>query len=223
MVTGTVASTPEYLRVDYLKPEHLPAETIDDQANVSMSPNINETRFHKGFQRRMMADIQSDAARLENEQAREQARDNRERAALEATKEFKEKHTFNILTGEGNGRECEFRQIGKKIVNPFGCMQATYAEHARQESSRIKNSKHRYFEYPPPEMDSERAKQLFTEGLSGTSRESAIIGFGEAPNRRQKTASVGVGDNFAHIRGVPPQQGYQSPTMQKNRSQIVLG
>jgi hypothetical protein len=218
-----VASTPEYQRVDYLKPQHLPPDRVDQEANFSASSNMQETRFHRGFQRRHKADIQSDAARLENELFREQSREERARGALEATRDFREKNTYNILSGEGVGRECEFRQVGKKIVNPFHCMHATYAEHSRQETQRIKNSKHRFFEYPPPQMEAERAKQLFSEGLTGTARQTAIIGYGDGPNRRTRTQSVGVGDNFAHIRGHPPEQAYDPPLINANRSQIVFG
>lgn len=222
MVT-CVAATPEYQRVDYLKPTHLPPNRVDEDANYSASSNIQETRFHKGFQRRNKADIQVEAARLESELIRERVRDERARASLEATREFREKNTFNLLTGEGVGRECEFQQVGKKIVNPFGCMQATYAEHAKEESHRIKNSKHRFFEYPPSQLSPDRAQQLNAEGLVGTSRETAIIGFGDGPNARNRTQSVGVGDNFAHIRGHAPQPVYSPPSSKRNQSQIVLG
>lgn len=222
MVTCT-ASTPEYQRVDYLKPTHLPPDRIDMEANFSASSNMQETRFHRGFQRRHKADIQSDAARMEHEIAREQAKEDLARSSLAATREYREKNTFNVLTGEGVGRECEFRQVGKKIVNPFGCMHATYSEHAKEESKRIKNSKHRFFEYPTPQYSDDRAKTLFTEGLTGTARQTAVIGFGQGQNRRTRIQSCGAGDNFAHIRGLAPEQEYEKPHAQSNRSQIILG
>merc|ERR1719191_1792028 len=142
------AATPAFTQHDYLKPQHLPVDRVDHEANYAPSSNINETKFHKGFQRRHKADIQPDAARLEAEIQREIARGQRAQDCVDAARQMKEKITFNILTGEGVGRECEFRQVGKKIVNPFGCMEATFAEHARDASNRIKNSKHRFFEYP---------------------------------------------------------------------------
>merc|ERR1711924_12733 len=108
------------------------------------------------------------------------AREARARASLEATADMKARH-------------------------PFNCMHATYAEHAKEETKRIKNSKHRFFEYPEPQMDPERAERLFTEGLRGTARQSAIIGYGDSGNRRLRAQSVGAGDNFAHIRGCPPE------------------
>merc|ERR1712157_609572 len=98
---------------------------------------------------------------------------------MQAAFEHKDKHTFNILTGEGVGRECEFRQVGKKIVNPFGCMEVVFGEHQKDATNRIKNSKHRFFQHDAaPKMD--RMKNLFNEGLSNTVRETAILGYGTA-------------------------------------------
>ncbi|CAE7239444.1 ADK2 [Symbiodinium sp. CCMP2592] len=145
------AATPEYLRHDFLKPQHLPIERVDEQANFIATSNINETRFHKGFHRRHQADIQQDAARLEHEAARDWARQERAAAQASAAHHLRDKCTFNILTGEGVGRECEFRHVGKKILNPYGSMQATFSEHDREERHRVKNSKHRFFEHPAPE------------------------------------------------------------------------
>merc|ERR1719230_2270475 len=93
------AATPEYLRNDFLKPVHLPIERVDDDGNFAATSDMRETRFHKGFHRRHQADIMSDAARLEAEMAREE----RAQQQAEATRMFREKHTFNILTGEGSG------------------------------------------------------------------------------------------------------------------------
>eukprot|EP00913_Durusdinium_trenchii_P031284 g29291.t1 len=44
------AATPEYLRYDFLKPQHLPIERVDEEANFAAASNINETRFHKDIQ-----------------------------------------------------------------------------------------------------------------------------------------------------------------------------
>jgi len=215
------AATSEYLRNDFLKPQHLPVERVDIEANFAATGSINETRFHKGFQRRHKSDIQPDAARLEAELARELVREERARVSIEATKAFREKHTFNILTGEGSGRECEFRKLGKKIVNPLGSMEATYPEHQKSAETRIKNSKHRFFETPVPAKE-ERCLNLFNEGLTDTVRQSAVIGYGTAGNRRTRTQSCGVSDNYAHLRMLPPEPKYEAPAY-ANRSQIVLG
>jgi hypothetical protein len=216
------AATPAFSQHDYLKPSHLPVDRVDHEVNYAPTSNINETKFHKGFQRRHRSDIQPDAARLEAEVTREIERQQRAHHAVEATKLMKEKVTFNILTGEGVGRECEFRQVGKKIVNPFGCMDATFAEHGRQASTRMKNSKHRYFEYPGVQPHPDRQDNLFREGLQNTQRESAILGYGSAGVRRTRSQSAGVSDNYAHLRALPPDLTYETK-LHGNRSQIILG
>lgn len=215
------AATPEYCRNDFLKPKHLPIESVDEEANFVASSNINETRFHKGFHRRHRSDIQSDAARLETEAAREIVREERNYAQAEAARQFREKHTFNIITGEGTGRECEFRHVGKKIVNPFGCMEAVFSEHQRDASNRLKNSKHRFFEYPAPPSE-ERATSIFNEGLKESTRETAILGYGRNGTRRTRGLSCGVADNYVHLRALPPDPEYEPPRP-RNASQIVFG
>jgi hypothetical protein len=218
------AATPAFTQHDYLKPQHLPVDRVDHEANYAPTSNMNETKFHKGFQRRHKSDIQVDAARLEQEVSREIAREHRAIASVEAARIMKDRHTFNILTGEGVGRECEFRQVGKKIVNPFGCMEATFGEHARDASNRMKNSKHRYFEHPPGavQVSQERQETLFKEGLHLTQRESAVLGYGSAGVRRTRTQSCGASDNYAHLRALPPDPVYEKGHY-GNRSQIIFG
>lgn len=215
------AATAEYLRHDYLKPQHLPIERVDEEANFIATSNINETRFHKGFHRKHRADIQSDAARLEVEAYREYAREDRAQACVDATREFRARNTFNILTGEGIGRESEFRQLGKKILNPYGCMEAVYADHDKEDATRIKNSKHRFFQHNAQRSE-ERAANIFHEGLNTTVRETAILGYGQSGVRRARAQSCGVADNFAHLRALPPDPNYEAPRY-GNYSQIVLG
>lgn len=216
------AATPAFTQNDYLKPTHLPLDRVDHEANYAPTSNINETKFHKGFSRKHKADIQPDAARLEAEVMRDIVRQERARASVEATMEHKDKVTFNLLSGEGVGRECEFRQVGKRIVNPFGYMEATYSEHARDASNRMKNSKHRYFEHDAPLPTMERQETIFKEGLHHTKRESAILGYGSAGVRRTRSQSTGTCDNFGHLRALPKEPDYE---MQHygNYSQIVLG
>jgi hypothetical protein len=216
------AATPAFLTHDYLKPCHLPAHKVDDEANYAPTSNINETKFHKGFQRRHKADIQPDAARLESEILRDYAREEKARASVAATIEAKEKVTFNLLTGEGVGRECEFRQVGKKIVNPYGCMEAVFGEHARDASHRIKNSKHRFFEHTAALPAHHRQENIFNEGLRHTKRETAILGYGNAGVRRVRSQSCGTSDNFGHLRALPPEPAYEAQHY-GNYSQIVLG
>lgn len=215
------AATAEYLRTDYLKPQHLPIDRVDAELNYAASSNINETRFHRGFQRRHKADIQSDAARLEVELFREQAREDRVSASVEAAVAFRDRHTFNILTGEGVGRECEFREVGKRILNPRGSMEEVFDEHKREATNRIRSSKHRFFEAPAPRSEA-RTDNLFGEGLRDTVRETAILGFGKVGNRRTRSQSCGTSDNYAHLRHLPPGPEYEPPHY-ANRSQIIFG
>jgi len=216
------AATPEYLRADYLKPHHLPLHQVDQVANYAPTSNVNETKFHKGFQRRHKSDIQPDAARLEKELACDFAREDRAAAQVDVAKQHKEKYTFNLLTGEGVGRECEFRQVGKKILNPFGCMEVVYSEHSRDASNRMKASKHRYFEHPQPELSEHRARTIFNEGFTETERQSAILGYGTSGKRRTRTQSCGAPDNYAHLKGRPAEPQWERP-VNGNRSQIILG
>jgi len=215
------AATAEYLRNDYLKPQHLPVDRVDSEANFAAGSNINETRFHKGFHRRHRSDIQPDAARLEVELHRDMAREDRAQASIAAAMDHKDRHTFNILTGEGVGRENEFRSVGKKVLNPFGCMQDVFGEHSKEAGIRIKNSKHRFFEAPVAQKHV-RTANIFNEGLQDTFRESAVIGYGRGGNRRTRSQSCGVADNYAHLRDMPPDAAYEPPHY-GNRSQIILG
>jgi len=216
------AATPAFLQHDFLKPQHLPVDMVDHHANYAPTCNINETKFHKGFHRKHKADIQPDAARLEAEIMRDQAREERARASVQATMDHKDKVTFNLLTGEGVGRECEFRQVGKKIVNPYGCMEATYAEHGREATNRIKNSKHRFYEYPAVQHSEGRQETIFKEGLHHTKRETAVLGYGSAGQRRVRTQSCGTSDNFGHLRALPPEPNYEAKH-NGNASQIIFG
>lgn len=216
------AATPAFTEHDYLKPTHLPLDRVDHEANYAPTSNINETKFHKGFSRRHKADIQPDAARLEAEVMREQAREERAQASVAATMHMKDKVTFNILTGEGAGRECEFRQVGKKIVNPFGSMHATFNEHERDASNRTKNSKHRFFEYPNTLPSYDRQETIFKEGLHHTKRESAILGYGSSGVRRVRSQSCGASDNYSHLRALPPEPVYEAGHY-GNHSQIIFG
>jgi len=221
-IVACSAATPEYARSDFLKPCHLPVEVVDRVANYAPSCDINETRFHKGFARRHRSDIQPDAARLEREFANECAREERAQAAIQATRDYKERVTFNVLTGEGVGRECEFPQTGKRIVNPQGNMHATYAEHGRDATNRMRNSRHRYFEPVAAPASTHRTMTLLNEGLTETQRQNTILGYGNAMKRRTRTQSCGAADNYAHLRELPPEPAWEPPRF-SNESRIVLG
>merc|ERR1712125_114387 len=120
--------------------------------------------------------------------------------------------TFNILTGEGEGRECEFRRIGMKAV---------FGEHAKDSTNRIKNSQHRFFQHDA-QPKFERMKNQFEEGLVTTKRETAILGYGSSGVSRSRTRSVGAADNFSHTKGPHKEPDWETPHY-GNRSQIILG
>lgn len=219
-IVDCAASQPQYLEWDFLKPTNLPPGQVSATCNYLPSSNLCETRFHRGFQRRMKCDIQPDAPRLAREAELEQLRTEIDERSIAVTRDMKEKVTFNVLTGEGVGRESEFRKTGKRILNPAGSMETIFMEHDKDTQNRVKNSKHRFFEYPPPQ-EYERARNLVGEGLVVTERQSMVIGYGDgAP--RSKHPSYGVPDNFAHLRGnARPPEWEQG--VHKNKSQIVLG
>lgn len=215
------ASTAEFQRRDYLKPQHMPASHVDGMANYAPVPDINQTRFHRGFQRRHQTDIQQDAGRLEYEGYKEALRDWKADQQVAHAREMQTKSTFNVLTGEGNGRDCEFRQLGKKIINPFGSMSSVFAEHEKDMTNRVRNSKHRFFEHPATSTGEHRTKNLFHEGYTETKRQSMIIGYGLG-NPRSKNESRGVADNFMHLRSEHPEAPWEKPK-NFNQSQIVFG
>jgi hypothetical protein len=215
------AATSEFQRRDYLKPQHMPASHVDGMANYAPVPDINQTRFHRGFQRRHQSDIQQDAARLEYDGYKEALRDYKTDQQMYHAKDMLTKSTFNVLTGEGNGRDGEFRQLGKKIINPFGSMPAVFAEHGKDTQNRVRNSKHRFFEYPAGQTANPRISALHNEGLTETKRQTMIIGYGLG-NPRSKNESKGVADNYMHLRQTGPEPDWEKPR-HGNHSQIVFG
>jgi len=215
------AATAEFQRRDFLKPLHMPASHVDGMANYAPVPDINQTRFHRGFQRRHQSDIQQDAARLEYEAHKEAIRDYRNDQQVTHAKDMQVKSTFNIVTGEGHGRDCEFRQLGKKIINPFGSMPAVFAEHDKDVQNRVRNSKHRFFDYPTKTTADPRMNTLCNEGLTETKRQSMIIGYGLG-NPRSKSDSRGVSDNYQHLRANGAEPDWERPR-HGNHSQIIFG
>lgn len=195
------AAKPEYLRHNYLQPCILSEEQVD-AVNYAPTSSLNATKFHRGFSRRHKTDIQPDVSRLERELAMELARERRAEDTVSTTPEMKERITFNILTGEGAGREHEFRQVGKRILNPTGCMETAFAEHTRDASNRTKNTRHRFFELVDSPSE-QRVRTLVNEGLVQTQREGSGT-LGHRP-QRTRSCSAGVGRVNPH------------------RSQIVLG
>jgi hypothetical protein len=212
------AAKPEYKRHEYLK--H--SDTSDVQGtNYHAGPNIMETRFHRGFHRRHQSEIRQDGARVEMEQVRERRRDQRANQQVNAAIAYRQNVTFDPLTGEGSGREDEFRQVGKKILNPHGNMKDVFLEHHRDQLNRQRNSKHRFFEYPAPPVADHRGATMFNEGYVGTQKESVVLGYGNA-NPRTKVESVGTYDNFSHTQLKDRSVQYE-PIVDRNKSQIIFG
>jgi hypothetical protein len=217
-MVNCAAATPEYQRNEYLNS----SDTGKVQAtNYHAGPNIMETRFHRGFHRRHQGDIRQDCARTTMEQERERRRDERAERQVKSAIEFRQKATFDPLTGEGAGREDEFRQVGKKILNPHGNMSDVFMEHHRDARSRERSSKHRFYEYPPPPVAEHRAATLFNEGYMRTQKESCVLGYGNG-NPRTKLESVGVYDNFNHMQLRERSKQYE-PIVDRNKSQIIFG
>lgn len=219
-IVDCAASRCEYSSWDFLKPTNLPSGQVSAACNYLPSSNLRETRFHRGFQRRMQCDIASDAPRLAREAELEAQREELQAISAAVTMDMKEKVTFNLLTGEGVGRESEWRKTGKKILNPAGVMETIFMEHDKDTRNRQRSSKHRIFEDPTPEKPA-RTVNLVREGLVATDRQSMIIGYGDgAP--RSKHPSYGVPDNYAHLRGGagPPEW---EKVKDKNKSQIIFG
>lgn len=214
------AARPQYEQWDFLKPCNLPAEKANLELNYLPGPDLRETRFHRGFQRRQKCDIRQDEDRLIREAELEWRRDTRDKVAAETALDMKKKITFDVLTGEGVGREGEFKQVGKRIINPCGDMNDTFMDHSKEDTIRMRASQHRFGAYPWPEKE-ERLKTLVTEGLQPGERQSMIIGYGEGVPRC-KHPSYGVADNFAHLRGHHAPARWEE-TVDKNRSQIILG
>lgn len=219
-IVDCAAAQSQFRTWDFLKPQNYSSGQTSAQLNYLPSSNIRETRFHRGFQRRMKCDIAPDAPRLAREMDLEAKRDYLMDLSAEVTKDMKEKVTFNVLTGEGRGRESEFRKTGKRILNPSASMPTIFMEHDKDALNRQRSSTHRFFEHPAPQKPP-RTANLVQEGLFDTERASMIIGYGDgAP--RTKYPSYGVADNYAHLRGNGrPAQWEQG--VHKTKSQIVFG
>ncbi|KAF4699048.1 hypothetical protein FOZ63_033963 [Perkinsus olseni] len=186
------ASTPEYRRGNYLKITEQPSGAT---LSYMPRPDLRETRFHRGFHRRHYTDIGQDIERLKLEDVRGRRGEAAAKASAEATRLEAQRCPFNVLTGEGGGRDEDFRGLGKAILNPTQSMPSIFVEHHRDEINRMRASKHRFFEPFKPSPSSHRAKQLHTEGFTITQRESMILG--RVPGRH-RLKSIGADDNFRH-------------------------
>lgn len=87
---------------------------------------------------------------------------------------YRQDYDFNIFSGEGHGRVEEFKQLGKRIVNPRHTSEI-FSEHSRDELNRQRNSINRY-EKPMP-LSLNRERQLASEGFLNSKKETMIIGW----------------------------------------------
>ena len=100
------------------------------------SPDLRTTRFHAGFQRRHQTDIRQDATRLQKEFLVQNNREARDRSVQTGWRNYQRDYTFNLTSGEGEGRE--FKSLGKRIVNPGGAVNSgIFAEHETDMRNRI--------------------------------------------------------------------------------------
>ncbi|KAF4736526.1 hypothetical protein FOZ62_024352 [Perkinsus olseni] len=134
------ASTPEYRRGNYLKITEQPSGAT---LSYMPRPDLRETRFHRGFHRRHYSDIGQDIERLKLEDLRGRRGEAVAKASAEATRLDAQRCPFNVLTGEGGGRDEDFGGLGKAILNPTQSMSSIFLEHHRDEINRMRASKHR--------------------------------------------------------------------------------
>jgi len=219
MVDCTAAQA-SYQQREFLYHDAMPQNYDPGQYgnNYHPGPNVRETKFHRGFQRRPQHAIQQDAARLEMEQHREDKRDEQAFYQSEFGKEIQRTGAFNPITGVG--RENEFRTLGKQILDPSKSLENLFPEHKVESKRRMQASKHRFFD-PEIEERDQRTATIIKEGLVDTKKTSMAIGYGDGVPRT-KLPSSGAADNFEHIRNRRRPPGYEAP-INKNHSEIVFG
>lgn len=212
------AATAEFSNYDYLKPNQI----VSTEMNYYPTADLRQTRFHRGFQRRHQSDIRQDAQRLTLEENRQIKGEDRDRAIQDNWKAYKQDYKFNLLSGEGVGRDGEFKQVGKRILNPTHQNSAIFAEHGNEELRRLQQSRNRYGQYPPPEPSAYQSSQKAAEGFINSKKQTIILGYDPNNAPRFKLPSQGVADNFRHMRDQQEQPKYKAPK-HKNFSQIQFG
>eukprot|EP00743_Colponemidia_sp_Colp-15_P002686 GILK01002911.1.p1 GENE.GILK01002911.1~~GILK01002911.1.p1 ORF type:complete len:204 (+),score=26.53 GILK01002911.1:42-653(+) len=165
-------------------------------ADLKSAPSLNETKFGKGFHRRNYDVIAQDKSRIIQERNRvEQSRTGEEKR-VQNYAQWKESNTFNLLTGEGVGREKDYRRTGLKA--PDGATKDQLAKNNKLENDiRMRTSELRFF---LPQEEGARRKQSL-DIPSTTVRKSAVLGYvkGVLP-------SLGVKDNFMYNHGLQVRQ-----------------
>ncbi|CAD7965811.1 unnamed protein product [Amoebophrya sp. A25] len=208
---------------DYLKTT---AGTNSATGNYLPTPNSQETRFHRGFYRRPQSEIRQDFSRLQREAKIQQKRDEYDEKVQEGWRAYQRDYTFNVLTGEGNGREGEFTNIGRRThrITAAGGTAALFAEHDKDTRIRERNSHLRYSGYPPSFPTKNQAAAQASDGFLQTQRESVIIGYPRIDAaKRIRLPSQGARDTLgSHLHDDPVLPDYP-PNVGKTRSQIIFG
>ncbi|CAD7944494.1 unnamed protein product [Amoebophrya sp. A25] len=213
------SATPEYTVYNYLQPSGL----NDGEAppNYHPAPDIRQTRFHRGFHRRHQSDIRQDAPRIQRERDIRDGKDSTDQRTVEGWDNYTKDYTFNLLSGEGKGRDAEFKAIGKRVVNPMHDY-SVYDEHDKDQRNRLRQGMNRFFEYPPPNTSANRHAQLVSQGFLNSKPENVIIGYSHDAAPRLKMRSQGVADNFSHLQDASGVRVF-APVRERNKSQIVFG
>ncbi|CAD7972742.1 unnamed protein product [Amoebophrya sp. A120] len=215
------AATPEYTKYNYLKPSGI-ATGSQETFNYHPTSDLRDTRFHRGFQRRHQTDIRQDAPRLNREYTVQQDRDARDEKRVEGWNNYTQDYTFNLLNGEGRGREAEFKSIGKRVINPVHDHAGCYEEHDRDQRNRGRQSMNRFYEYPPMRPSANRENQIVSQGFINSKPETVIIGYSTDAAPRLKMRSQGAQDNFAHLQDSSGVRNF-APRGDRNKSQIIFG
>mmetsp|Transcript_8066 Transcript_8066/g.19494 ORF Transcript_8066/g.19494 Transcript_8066/m.19494 type:complete len:343 (+) Transcript_8066:74-1102(+) len=215
------AATAEHTRYNYLKPNGI-ADGSQETFNYHPSCDIRDTRFHRGFQRRHQSDIRQDAPRLQKEFGKQIGRDTADRARVDGWHNYKEDYTFNLLNGEGRGRDAEFKAIGKRVINPVHDHAGVFDEHDRDQRNRHRQSMNRFYEYPPMQPSANRENQIVAQGFISSNPETVIIGYSPDAAPRLKMRSQGAAENFAHLQDASGVRQF-APVRERNKSQIIFG
>lgn len=180
---------------DYLKPTTV---TDTDVSVFHPVSSVYETKFHRGFSRRMFPQQGYERSRIENEGF------DRYNRQISAKIETFMSNPRNLITGTGQPVSRPYgKRAGDYLVSPF-------RESRRMESrKRVATSSCRFHEHEIPDP----------RAILRVSCESVVLGCAKG-RRRNRARSVGIYDNFTHTQlplDVPP----PSPS-RRNLSQITL-